>query len=152
MKKYYVTYPVLAQNGKQKSYSKFIRKAFFIAFCLHLFLKVNFLWAQVPLPPSDSYINIDGNLATAFVGISDSSNTSEIEILLGSKGNDSDLFSHSFVFDQASGLPTGITYSRSGLQIFLGLGSLALPPAFNVKVRIKDSGGNFSPWLEYVTN
>ncbi len=75
MKNCQITYPVLNQNGNQKSYFKLFIKAFFIATYLSIFINVNVICAQVSLPPTDSYINIDGGLSTAFVEIIDSTNT-----------------------------------------------------------------------------
>ena len=108
--------------------------------------------AQTVAPPLDSYVKNDGATVTVFVTLPDSSTTTEIEVALGSKNNVGDLFSHTYTFDQTSGLPTGLTYSRQGTDVYLGAGSIVLTDAFNVKIRLKNSSGNWSSYYDYVSN
>lgn len=120
--------------------------------CFLLFFSFQSGKAQSVLPPKDSYISIENNEGIVGVIVNDSTTVSEIEVSLGSKGSYNDLFSNSYIFDQTTGLPSGLTYSREGFNIALGVGTLAFPPAFNVRVRIKDTNGNWSSYLEYISN
>ncbi len=115
-------------------------------------MNANFCQAQTVASPLDSYVKNESGTVTVFVALPDSTTSSEIEVALGSKNNVGDLFSHTYIFDQTTGLPTGLTYSRQGTDVFLGAGSITLTDAFNVKIRLKDSGGNWSTYYEYVTN
>ena len=115
-------------------------------------MNVNYCQAQTVAPPLDSYVKNDGATVTVFVTLPDSSTTTEIEVALGSKNNVGDLFSHTYTFDQTSGLPTGLTYSRQGIDVYLGAGSIVLTDAFNVKIRLKNSSGNWSSYYDYVSN
>ncbi len=117
--------------------------------CLFSF---QYVTAQSVSPPRDSYISIDNSIGTVMVSLEDSTNVSEIEVNLGSKNSFNDLFSHSYTFDNSTGLPSGLTYTRQNLNIFLGVGTLNFPTALNVKVRIKDNSGNWSSYLEYISN
>ncbi len=111
-----------------------------------------FIQAQTSAPPVDSYINFQGGQNIAFVSIADSINVSEIEVQIGGKSNADDILSHVYIFDQPTGIPNGLSYSREGLNLYLGMGAVELPPAFSVKVRLKNSSGNWSSWIEYVSN
>ncbi len=71
---------------------------------------------------------------------------------IGGKSNADDILSHVYIFDQPTGIPNGLSYSREGLNLYLGMGAVELPPAFSVKVRLKNSSGNWSSWIEYVSN
>jgi hypothetical protein len=117
--------------------------------CLYWSLAVN---AQTPAPPTDSYVNFESGQGTVYVAVSDTTTISEVEIQIGSKGVQDAVFSHSYVFDQTTGMPSGMTYSRTGLQLYLGMGTISPPPAVDVRVRLKDTSGNWSSWLEYVSN
>jgi len=108
--------------------------------------------AQSQNSPLDSYVNVDGGMCNVFVLLEDTLDLSNIEVSLGSKGSSTDIVDHIFSFDQITGLPTGFSYLRTNMQVFLGLGDLDLPAAFNAKVRLKNSAGNWSSWFEYVSN
>ena len=123
-----------------------------IAVILFLCMNSNIAIAQNPAPPTDSYINFDNGTGLLYVAIADSNNVSEIEVGIGAKGNYSDIFSHTYVYDQSAGLPAGLTYARTNLNVFLGVGALSVPAAYNVQVRIKNSNGNWSTWYKYVSN
>ncbi len=110
------------------------------------------LLAQNVAPPLDSYVKNEGGTVTIFVALPDTITSSEIEVAIGSKNNNGDLFSHTYTIDQTSGLPTGLTYSRLGTNVFLGAGTITLTDAFNVKIRLKDAGGNWSSYYDYFSN
>ncbi len=115
-------------------------------------MNVNFCKAQTVAPPLDSYVKNESGTVTVFVALPDSTTSSEIEVALGSKNNVGDLFSHTYTFDQTTGLPTGLTYSRQGTVVFLGAGTITLTDAYNVKIRLKDGSGNWSSYYDYVSN
>jgi hypothetical protein len=109
------------------------------------------IYAQSAVP-LDSYVTTNGGEASIFVKLPDTISVSEIEVLLGSKINSSDIFSHVYVFDQYAGLPSGLSYSRNGVDVYLGTGSITVPSAFFAKIRLKNGGASWSNWLEYVSN
>jgi len=111
--------------------------------------KVN---AQTPAPPLDSYVSFSGGQGSVFLILPDTIGCSEIEVNLGSKTETDDLFTHAYVYDQESGLPSGLSYIRTGSDVIVGIGTVEVPPAFNVKIRLKNSSGNWSSWYEYITN
>ena len=108
--------------------------------------------AQIVAPPLDSYISNTGGTVTVFIALPDSTTSSEIEVAIGSKNNSGDLFSHTYAFDQTSGLPSGLSYSREGTHLYLGAGAVVLTDAYNVKIRLKDSAGNWSAYYDYIAN
>ncbi len=108
--------------------------------------------AQTVAPPLDSYVSNTGGTVTVFVALPDSTTSSEIEVAIGSKNNNGDLFAYTYAFDQTSGLPSGLTYSREGTHLYLGAGAFTLPDAYNVKIRLKDGSGNWSDYYDYISN
>ena len=108
--------------------------------------------AQTPAPPLDSYVSFSGGQGSVFLILPDTASCSEIEVNLGSKTETGDLFTHAYVYDQESGLPSGLTYSRTGSDVTVGIGAVTVPPAYNVKIRLKNMTGNWSGWYEYITN
>jgi len=108
--------------------------------------------AQSVAPPLDSYVTNTGGTITVFVSLPDSTTASEIEVAIGSENNSGDLFSHTYAFDQATGLPSGLSYSREGTHIYLGAGAITLTDAYNVKIRLKNSSGNWSAYYDYIAN
>jgi len=108
--------------------------------------------AQTPAPPLDSYVSFSGGQGSVFLILPDTASCSEIEVNLGSKTETGDLFTHAYVYDQESGLPSGLTYSRTDSDVTVGIGTVEVPPAYNVKIRLKNTAGNWSGWYEYITN
>lgn len=133
-----------------KGFLKFLIVQFLLLMCC-MTLSENSL-AQTVAPPLDSYVSTTGGTVTVFVALPDSTTSSEIEVAIGSKNNNGDLFSHTYVYDQTSGLPTGLTYTRQGTHLYLGAGTIALTDAYNVKIRLKNSSGNWSAYYDYITN
>ena len=105
--------------------------------------------AQTPL---DANLSINNYTGIFSLVIPDSTNISEIELIIGTKANLSDVFAHTYTFDQTSGLPTGLSYSRTGVNINLGLGSLTPLNIYHVKTRLKNSSGSWGAWYEFVGN
>ena len=105
--------------------------------------------AQTPL---DANLSINGNTGIFSLVIPDSTNISEIELQIGSSENPSEVFEHTFVYDQTSGLSNGLSFSRSGVTINLGLGTLTPLNIYHVKTRLKNGSGAWGDWYEFVGN
>ena len=105
--------------------------------------------AQAPL---DATVSFSGNEGFFKVVIPDTNDVNEIEILVGTDDNASEMFSHVFTYDQVSGLPSGMTYSRTGNEINVGMGAVTLLNAYHVKVRLKNGSNSWSDWYEFIGN
>ena len=105
--------------------------------------------AQTPL---DANLSISSNTGIFSLVIPDSTNISEIQLQIGSNANPSEVFEHTFVYDQISGLPSGLSYSRAGVNINLGLGTLTPLNIYYVKTRLKNSSGSWGDRYEFVGN
>jgi hypothetical protein len=117
---------------------------FLILFCSTV-IKVN---AQTPI---DATLSFDSGQGTFYVALPDS-NITDIELNIGSKANLTDVFSYTYTFDQTSGLPSGLSFSRNGLNTFLGLGTVAEQNVYNSKVRLKNTSGGWGSWYEIISN
>ncbi len=104
--------------------------------------------AQVP---TDLALSVSSGTGQFFVALPDS-NMVEIELQIGTKPGLSDVFSHTFTFDQTTGLPTGMTYSRDGLNTYLGLGAITPNTVYASKVRLKNTSGTWGDWYEIISN
>ncbi|MBK8873400.1 MAG: hypothetical protein KBH11_06450 [Bacteroidia bacterium] len=128
-------------------------KLFKMTFKIVLLFVLSFIFiegkAQTPL---DANLSISGNTGIFRLVIPDSTNISEIELQIGSNENHSEVFEHTFIYDQTSGLPTGLTYARDGANIRLGLGTLSALNIYHVKTRLKNGNGNWGDWYEFVGN
>ena len=105
--------------------------------------------AQTPL---DANLSLSSNTGIFSLVIPDSTNILEIELQIGSNANPSEVFEHTFVYDQTTGLPTGLSYSRDGVNINLGLGTLVPLNIYHVKTRLKNGSGSWGDWYEFVGN
>lgn len=117
-------------------------------FVLIFLLFSQHLKAQTPL---DATLSENGSGQLMYVLLPDSS-VSEIDVELGSKQGMTDLFDAGFVYDQTSGLPSGQSYSRTGLQVYLGLGNFIVPTAYFARIRLKNNSGSWSDWYEFIGN
>jgi hypothetical protein len=102
--------------------------------------------ASVTLTPAANYMSA----GVCQVTLADSSNTSRIELVLRDRVADSAWFSHEFIFDQVSGLPSGLSWQRNGVEVTLGLGLLPRQPGWNGRVRVKDASDNWSDPLDFI--
>lgn len=105
--------------------------------------------AQAPL---DAAVTFSGNEGYFKVVVPDTNDVNQVEMLVGSNDNPAELFSQTVTYDQSSGLPTGVTYSRSGNEITIGMGTVTLLSAYHAKVRLKNSSNNWSDWYEFIGN
>ena len=79
-------------------------------------------------------------------------NLTAIEIGLGSEKNLTDLLLQEFEFDETNGLPSGMSYSRQGNIISIGVGSLDAQNYYFGKVRVKNSSLIWSDYYEFLQN
>ncbi len=101
--------------------------------------------------PTDVTLSVNAVTGLLYVALPDS-NISEIELQIGTKPGLSDVFSHTFTFDQTTGLPSGMTYSRNGLNTYLGLGAITPNTVYDSKVRLKSTSGTWGDWYEIISN
>ncbi|MBL0339758.1 MAG: hypothetical protein IPP71_01880 [Bacteroidetes bacterium] len=118
---------------------------FLILFCCSTFYSK----AQTPL---DAAVSFSGNEGYFKVVVADTNDVNEIEMLVGTDENASEMFSHIFTYDQTSGLPSGMSYSRTGNEINVGMGTVTLLNAYQAKVRLKNGSNNWSNWYEFIGN
>ena len=105
--------------------------------------------AQAPL---DGAVTFIGNEGYFKVVVPDTNSVNEIEVMVGTESNSSEMFSHTFTFDQNSGLPSGVSYARTGNEIIVGMGTVTLLNAYNAKVRLKNTSNSWSNWYEFIGN
>ena len=101
--------------------------------------------------PTDATFSVNSGTGEFYVALPDS-NISEIELQIGTKQGLSDVFSHAFTFDQTTGLPTGLTFTRNGLSTYLGLGAITPNTVYASKVRLKNTSGTWGDWYEIISN
>ena len=101
--------------------------------------------------PTDVTLSVNAGSGLLYIALPDS-NMVEIELQIGTKPGLSDVFSHTFTFDQTTGLPTGMTYSRNGLNTYLGLGAITPNTVYASKVRLKSISGTWGDWYEIISN
>jgi hypothetical protein len=104
--------------------------------------------AQVP---TDATFSLNSATGQFFVALPDS-NISEIELQIGTKQGLTDVFSHTFTLDQTTGLPAGMTFTRIGLNTYLGLGAITTNTVYASKVRLKNTSGTWGDWYEIISN
>jgi len=131
----------------------------FYRFKLILKIKISFLiliyccsFNAIAQAPLDAAVTFSGNEGTFKVVLPDTNDVSEIEMLVGSDDNESELFSLTCAYDPSSGLPTGVTYSRTGNEIKIGMGTVTLLSAYVAKVRLKIGSNSWSDWYEFIGN
>jgi len=98
---------------------------------------------------SDAYAST-GQSNSFTVLVSDTTGISEVEVRLGSELAASDIMLHSFNYDAQPS--SSYTYSRSGNQITLGIGSITSSDMYYGEVRLKDSNGNWGSPFQFVSN
>jgi hypothetical protein len=125
--------------------NQFFTKLFIAAVCFAFAINAN---AQI----NDAYARITENgqnySCSFIVELADTLNTSQIEVWLGTVQDSSDVILKSFTFDAAP--PSGCTYSRNGLTVTLGVGTLTEQRTYYANVRVNHSGN----WTSYafITN
>jgi hypothetical protein len=84
--------------------------------------------------------------------LTDTVNVSSIVVKVGSLDGGQDLFSYTFTFDQSSGFPTGVGYSRSGFKVSCPLGNLVETAVYFTEVSTFNSSGVSSAAFKFVSN
>ncbi len=125
---------------------KLFRKLFIATACFLFAVNAN-LRAQTI---SDAYASLTGQNNSFTVTVSDTTGISEVEVRLGSELAASDIILHSFGYDSQPSSP--FSYSRSGNQLKLGIGSITLTDMYYGEVRLKDSNGNWGSPFQFVSN
>lgn len=107
---------------------------------------------------SDAYARISQHSSSTVydcvftIEVSDTSNTSAIEIKLGTAVGLSDLISYTFNYDVNSGLPSGYSYSRIGNNCTLDAGTISASDMYFGEIRIQQPNGSWSPAYKFVSN
>jgi len=143
---------------KLKKCSRFFREAI----VLHVSVPACFVLLCFPISslnaqPADAHVELSptfsGNISAVFyVKLPDSTGFTDVDIKLIDSLDDVVLFERNFVFDQTSGLPSGITWQRNGTEVNLGIGSHIQKIAYMGKVRLKNTAGLWSDWYEFLFN
>lgn len=113
--------------------------------------------AQDPFPVSSIYLTVirqsNAMELTAHIILSDTSTISKLHIRIGSMPTLGDIGQMEFAFDQVSGLPQGVTYSRTGTQVTIGLGSFPASQHFFYEAQAEYAVANTSTGsvISYVT-
>jgi len=116
-----------------------------ILFCCCYFNSV----AQSPL---DAAVTFSVNEGTFKVVVPDTNNVNAIEMLVGTDDNANEIFSLTCAYDPSSGLPTGVSYTRTGNEIKIEMGTVTLLSAYTAKVRLKNGSNSWSDWYEFIGN
>ena len=83
------------------------------------------------------------------VSLVDTTNISSIDVSMGSTLGGSDIVQHSFTYDVSGGLGSGLSYTRDGYNLSLGLGSFYGILSFYAEIKIHRSDGSYSDAIIY---
>lgn len=83
------------------------------------------------------------------VHLFDTTDVHSIEVKIGTTAGGSDLVNHSFTFDLAGSLGSGMTYFRDGYLVQLDLGLIQNLVDYFAEVRLQRMDGSFSPTVVY---
>ncbi|MBK7967701.1 MAG: hypothetical protein IPK08_01600 [Bacteroidetes bacterium] len=100
--------------------------------------------------PTDVTLSVNAGTGLLYVALPDS-NISDIEIAIGTKPGLTDVFSHTFTFDQTTGLPAGMTFTRNGLNSYLGLEQLQQIRCI-LQGQTQNTTGTWGDWYEIISN
>ena len=87
-----------------------------------------------------------------FVLLPDTNNLDALEIKLGSNEGDSNLVNYTFSYDVTTGLPSGFSWNRDGLKVYMNVGSFPLTDLRYGKVRLRRTGQGFGTDYAFVAN
>lgn len=87
-----------------------------------------------------------------FVLLPDTNNLDALEIQLGSNEGDSNLVNYTFSYDVITGLPSGFSWNRDGLKVYMNVGSFPLTDLRYGKVRLRRTGQGFGADYAFVAN
>ena len=92
------------------------------------------------------------NLSSFTIQLTDSTQIEKIEVTIGTADGLSDVLNQSFVFDQSSGLSTGLAYARNANAVFLETGAITELPTYFGRVRLKLTNGQFTDYFSFTSN
>ncbi|HKR04823.1 MAG TPA: hypothetical protein VJY62_09320 [Bacteroidia bacterium] len=128
--------------------NQFIRKLLLSAVCFAFMINAK---AQTINDAFASIADTTGQNNSFTIIISDTTGISEVEVRLGSEMSASDIILHSFNYDAQPSYP--YSYTRSGNQIKLGIGSITITDVYYGEVRLKYSNGSWSsPSFQFISN
>ncbi len=84
--------------------------------------------------------------------LSDTTSVQQIQVQLGTNDGDVSLVNQTFTYDVTTGLPQGFSYNRINNKITLGFSIVTDPATLFGQVRLKDTNGQWSDFLKFVTN
>jgi hypothetical protein len=87
-----------------------------------------------------------------YVLLPDTNNLDAVEILLGSAEDTTDLVNYTFAFDVTTGLPSGFSWNRDGLKVYMNVGSFPLTELRYGKVRLRRTGLGYGAAYAFVAN
>lgn len=105
--------------------------------------------ASIVLIPSNAHGYFKG---TYEILVSDTVNIHQLEVLLGSDADSSNLVNEIFDFDIPSGQPTGLQYSRNGFRILLETDVFQKHTTYFGSVRVKNLSGVWGDPQRFVAN
>lgn len=91
---------------------------------------------------SNLYTAADTMRLTLFFDLTSVNNLDSIKIKLGSTLNGSNLLNTTIGYDQTTGLPAGMTYSRNGNYFTIQLGEYGYLKKYYAEIEVSDISGN----------
>ena len=132
-------------------------KSHLTKFFVLIFLLLNVQLVSAQLIIVDVSISLVATSGSQYTGscslvISDTLDCDLVAVELSDATTDSVMFYREYQFDQTTGLPSGISWARTGDHIILGLGTLPNVINWNARVRLKDSQGTWTAVDEFLFN
>lgn len=87
-----------------------------------------------------------------YVLLPDTNNLEAVEIQLGSEADSANLVNYTFGYDVTTGLPSGFSWNREGLKLYLNVGTFAQTDLRFGKVRLRRVGAGWGNEYAFVAN
>jgi hypothetical protein len=84
--------------------------------------------------------------------LEDTTNVSQIKVMLGAEVDSSNLVLYIFNYDVTTSLPSGFTYSRSQNMVTLHVGTFDIYSTYFGSVQIKDNSNSWRTPYNFITN
>lgn len=132
---------------------KFNLKLRVVLFSLILLAPI-YVSAQTPSDATVSLTPDTGGMVKGvfFVLLPDTNNLDAVEIQLGSEADSTNLVNYTFGYDVTTGLPTGFSWNREGLKLYLNVGTFAETDLRFGKVRLRRAGAGWGSEYAFVSN
>jgi len=132
-----------------------IKKLLMIAVCLLFMTNIN-LKAQSSLI-TRAYAVVTSSQGNPSSGdftvlLEDTTNVSQVKVMLGSEADSSDLVMYTFNYDVNTSLPSGFAWSRSGNTVTLQVGTFDAQSTYFGSVSIKDNNNTWRSSYNFITN